>query len=386
MNRRHSFCRTALIWVAAVTLPPAACNDGPTQPSNFPVGVEPTTPTPAAPAPPPAPPAPPFSTVPWQGFVLLEIEADDPSGLGPGLLRIEIKGPPGATGTYPNAINDARQVVGTVQYGATTHAFLWSRETGMKDLGVLPGGTTSRATAINAAGQIAGVSSVATGANHAFRWSAETGMVDLGVSPGCYSLFASGINSNGDIVGRCVRDPVTTVYRPFVWTEARGLEDLGTYFGDKEGGASAINDRGQIAGFSAPESYYDDSRAVVWTRVGNAAQLGTCFEALCSGEGLAINSNGDVAGTWFGRGVVWRQGRTRIQLADQGGALYSRPTGINDRGQIVGIIYPREGETLIKAFSWTALEGLSFIPPVTGSTEVFVSGINNKGEIVGYSR
>jgi probable HAF family extracellular repeat protein len=256
----------------------------------------------------------------------------------------------------------------------------------MKDLGVLPGGTTSSAAAINAAGQVAGVSSVATGANHAFRWSAETGMVDLGVSPGCYSLSASGMNSNGDIVGLCIRDPVTTVYRPFVWTQTRGLEDLGTYFGDKEGGASAINDRGQIVGFSAPESYYDDSRAVLWTRVGNATQLGTCGADLCSGEGVAINSNGDVAGTMAGRGVVWRQGRTATQLVDLGGAQYSRPTGINDRGQIVGVIYPPAGETLIKAFSWTEPEGLFFIQPVTGKAEVFVSGINNKGEIVGYSR
>lgn len=54
----------------------------------------------------------------------------------------------------PAAINAGGQIVGT----AGVRAFLWSSAGGFTDLGVLPGRTNSAAWAINAAGQVVGVS------------------------------------------------------------------------------------------------------------------------------------------------------------------------------------------------------------------------------------
>src|ERR1700682_1286437 len=51
------------------------------------------------------------------------------------------------------------------------------------DLGTLPGGTTSAATALNVNGQVVGSADTANGATHAFSWTALGGMVDLG-TPG----------------------------------------------------------------------------------------------------------------------------------------------------------------------------------------------------------
>jgi probable HAF family extracellular repeat protein len=68
------------------------------------------------------------------------------------------------------------------------------------DLGTL-GGTSSAATGLNELGQVIGWSQTASGQTHAFLWTAQRGMVDLGkIAGGSYS-FASAINEKGQIVG-----------------------------------------------------------------------------------------------------------------------------------------------------------------------------------------
>ena len=69
----------------------------------------------------------------------------------------------------------------------------------LTDLGTL-GGKTSRAYAINAAGQVVGEAATAAGATHAFLY-ADGKMTDLGTLHGGNSV-AQGINRLGQIVGR----------------------------------------------------------------------------------------------------------------------------------------------------------------------------------------
>jgi probable HAF family extracellular repeat protein len=59
------------------------------------------------------------------------------------------------------------------------HAFLWTTETGMRDLGTL-GGEESRAFGVNSLGAVVGQGDAAGGEPHAFLWTADAGMVDLG--------------------------------------------------------------------------------------------------------------------------------------------------------------------------------------------------------------
>lgn len=114
----------------------------------------------------------------------------------------------------PTAINHQGQVVGfsdlpgDVSGGtpnANFHAFLWTKEAGMRDLGTLPGDTISEALDINDRGQIVGVSYPSS---RAFLW--EDGvMKDLNTlvasdSP-LYLIAAGGINERGEITGQgCV--------------------------------------------------------------------------------------------------------------------------------------------------------------------------------------
>ena len=53
------------------------------------------------------------------------------------------------------------------------------RRRAIVDLGTL-GGAWSQALAVNAAGQVVGLSGTAKGENHAFSWTRTGGMVDLG--------------------------------------------------------------------------------------------------------------------------------------------------------------------------------------------------------------
>jgi probable HAF family extracellular repeat protein len=115
-------------------------------------------------------------------------------------------------GIQAYAVNRQDEVVGYSDLpGDTTfHAFLWTKETSMKDLGTLPGGAASLAIGINDAGEVVGISLDATFTPHAYLW--ENGvMTDLNtlvntnpLIPGGSALFlasACSINSSGVITG-----------------------------------------------------------------------------------------------------------------------------------------------------------------------------------------
>ncbi len=107
---------------------------------------------------------------------------------------------PGGTSSYALSINSAAQVVGFA-FGTSgyPHGFLWDGQS-MIDLGTL-GGPQSVAFGINDAGEVVGYSQVPSGEFHAFVWTAESGMVDLGTLPGGTVSYAQQINTNGLTAG-----------------------------------------------------------------------------------------------------------------------------------------------------------------------------------------
>jgi len=137
--------------------------------------------------------------------------------------------------TMAKAVNTCGQVIGVAQpqertglpsvsRTGTAHAFLWSTDSGMTDLGTLPGGGTSRADGINESGQIVGASdTVAPRPWHAFLWEGGQ-MTDLNdlIPPdaGWELISAHTINESGQIVGYGYCPPTDPVGAPRLYTHA----------------------------------------------------------------------------------------------------------------------------------------------------------------------
>ncbi len=116
-------------------------------------------------------------------------------------------GPAGTFGgNHACAINNKGQVVGHSDLtGDTTfHAYVWTRETGMKDLETLPGDFASLALGINDKGEIVGASLSATFSERAVLWENDV-MTDLNTlipaNSALYLQQAESINASGQIVG-----------------------------------------------------------------------------------------------------------------------------------------------------------------------------------------
>ena len=122
----------------------------------------------------------------------------------------------------------------------------------MIDLGTLPGGTYSYATAINDKGQVVGYSSPdinrAPADTHAFLYS-DGKMIDLGTLGGrpSDSSEAYGINNSSQIIGYSI----TADYQHHAFLYSSGkMTDLGALEESSYSEATAINDKGQVVGYS----------------------------------------------------------------------------------------------------------------------------------------
>lgn len=111
---------------------------------------------------------------------------------------------PGWKWSVANGINDAGDVVGAATNGdrSVERPFLLKGGAGgtFVDLGTL-GGDRGEATGINELDQVIGWSETAAGEPHAFLWTEQDGMVDLGMLPGGTFSYAAAINEYGQIVG-----------------------------------------------------------------------------------------------------------------------------------------------------------------------------------------
>ncbi len=133
--------------------------------------------------------------------------------------------------------------------GPLDHAFLYSSGT-RTNLGTLPGGSWSTASAINNSRQIVGTSATSDGQSHAFLYTDEQ-MVELNrIGEGSH---AYDINDSGQIVGSYYTNYNTDEYnRAFLYSEGV-IIDLNLVIPEESGWvlkyAYGINNKGQIIGW-----------------------------------------------------------------------------------------------------------------------------------------
>jgi probable HAF family extracellular repeat protein len=152
------------------------------------------------------------------------------------------------------------------------------------------------ALAISDTGFVAGKSETSAGP-HAFVWSREGDMLDLGTLPGDSESQAMGVNNNATVVGYSGTGATS---RAFVWTSRSGMSPLPSLAGATIARALAINNSGQIVGFStAGDHAY---RAVTWGSDGRVVDLNTRVPQPASVllvEAQAINSGGQILAYGF---------------------------------------------------------------------------------------
>jgi probable HAF family extracellular repeat protein len=282
-----------------------------------------------------------------------------------GRLRNENYGHSGAYG-----INDHGEVVGqSYDYDLSDvphqNAFLWTREGGLQDLGYLPNGYYSVASAINNLGQVVGQSGNAV-FNRAFLWTSSGGMQDLGVLPGGSFSSASGINDSGQVVGVIgvpEDPPSSTTGHAVLWSSAGDVTDLGVLSGRDgfRGGASAINNSGQVVGTSVDRASFAE-RAFLWTSGGGIQDLGV-FPGGSYSKAYGINDSGQVVGessvsaTGGTHAFLWTSGGGMQDLGVLPGSIeYSSAQSINESGQVVGFNFLTDSDQ--RAVIWTSAGGM----------------------------
>ncbi len=238
-------------------------------------------------------------------------------------------------------VNENGQVVGYVQdAGGNNQAFLWSDSNlnGQTDpgerilLGTL-GGAESRAWAINDAGVVVGDSDDNNEVQHAFRWF--NSMVDIHPGIADDESYATDINTAGVIVG-IERVNETIYWQAYKWDGS--VTPIGTL--GKENGAYAINDLSQISGYIS----YDNGplTTFLWLpqpAYGLPAGMNDLGVEAAGEFGFGLNDAGQVIGGGGGGAYLWQAG-IQTYLSDllppnSGWTLFG-PTGINNKGQIVG--------------------------------------------------
>jgi probable HAF family extracellular repeat protein len=193
---------------------------------------------------------------------------------------------------------------------------------------------------------------------HGFVW-AWGHMRDLKPLPGGYNSFATGTNNwgqtagwaeNGIVDADCVA-PQTRQFKPVIWgpgqDQIRTLPLIGT---DTSGSVTAINDLGQAVGIS-----------------------GICDQAV--GRSSAKHA------------VLWDHGHATHIVNPTGAEYWNTTMALSERGEVAGF-GGKPGDfdgNFTQAFRWSRSGGWKWIDLLPGDIASIGTGINERGQVVGYS-
>jgi probable HAF family extracellular repeat protein len=280
-------------------------------------------------------------------------------------------------GSNPTDINFKGQVVGNLN----GRAFLWTNGNGFQDLGTLPGGTFSRATAINDLGTVTGTAD-------------GIGTVHSRLDPSQSILECSNLT------------------QPFIWTPNTGMQGLGTVgvrwweevWCDMSFYATDINALSEVVGYS--RSYASYQFAFLWSTSAGMNLFGGSWP----GTGAAgINNSSVVVGqdnNWalfngvdgFDRAASYKNGVSTylplLSAPDLDPSCNNGAAGINDLGQIVGWSTPFGWKHAVGCFTpenpshavlWSQNGDIRDLGPLPGDSQSAASRINFFGQVIGAS-
>lgn len=187
--------------------------------------------------------------------------------------------------------------------------------------------------------------------------------------------------------GKRVRIPheegYNDIHHGFLY-DKRAERDLGT-FGGHYSSAGCINEQGQIVGEA--DSADDNRHPVLWEGR-KLIQLPT-LPLYTTGKANWINNHSDIVGSVggvFGSACLWRGGQlymldTQAGLNGEAESVDSVANCISDNGDIVG---DKGWHGSIRRQAFYCHEGkVQWLTPLSGYTESYASGVNNRGDVVG---
>ncbi len=277
------------------------------------------------------------------------------------------------------------------------------------DVGSL-GGTITEAVGINDNGDIVGEAEISssTTIEHAFLYHHASGsMVDLG-APGGSQSEAFSINDSGSIIGEVYGSVINhgTYWRPVVWLTSGGTLSLEGPYPNGYGlyvTPNGISNTGLIVG----QGYINDvaaDRAVLYKNntITNLGMLGgnVSDANAISPQGVYIAGTSAVKGATTAtnflptHAFLYRNG-TRTDLGALPGGTYSTSTGVNNKGNVVGYSWIGQTGNCVPS-PYTPVIQHAFVSVNGKMTDLgnlankttcnsIAEGINDSGEIVGTS-
>jgi probable HAF family extracellular repeat protein len=273
----------------------------------------------------------------------------------------------------PAAINDSGVVAGTVMHDLNpVHAASWSARNGLQLLGSIPSAfQTSEATGINNAGVVVG-NLIGPLGNPVRGAIFSQGKFEQLESAGNARAYA--INNSDQVVGESILTNAGGTHS-VMWNQKGVPVNLGDCCG---GVAKAINDSGQVVGYMWSSNHRYE--AFLWDRTHGIVRLAPSERFSTA---LAINSSGDVLVETAAGFSIYHQATSSLSKLPVGKGVAA---GVNNLGQIVGAAGPVKDH--FRALIWDAIHETrdlnSLIPEDSGWVLEGATGINNKGQIVGW--